>query len=290
MMKPITDIWRQLVRRRLWPVALLLVGAAAAVPVLLAKEPAVVPPAPPAAATGADGGVLATEPIVALSEPADPDADRRPLGKRHDIFKPTKKAPKPQKAPKVKADVTKTTVDKPAKDKEAATGGSSTGGGTVIPPAPTIAPEKPKTYPFNSLIVRFGDGGRKTLPVRSALPSAAAPLIVYLGLTDRNKAAVFLLDASLKPQGDGECDPTPENCERLHLRAGETEFFDIVDAAGVSAGEGFQLDLVKINHPTDGDKTARSSTKTARVSRVSALQTGFHGEALRRLGVLGRTR
>ena len=40
-MNVVTTIWRQLVRRRLWPVAVLLLAALVAVPVLLAREPAV---------------------------------------------------------------------------------------------------------------------------------------------------------------------------------------------------------------------------------------------------------
>ena len=39
-MNVVTTTWRQLVRRRLWPVALLLLAALVAVPVLLAREPA----------------------------------------------------------------------------------------------------------------------------------------------------------------------------------------------------------------------------------------------------------
>ena len=35
----LTDIWRQLKERRLWPVALLLVAAIVAVPLVLAKDP-----------------------------------------------------------------------------------------------------------------------------------------------------------------------------------------------------------------------------------------------------------
>ncbi len=37
-MNALSTTWRQLVRRRLWPVAVLLVAALAAVPVLLSRE------------------------------------------------------------------------------------------------------------------------------------------------------------------------------------------------------------------------------------------------------------
>ena len=38
-MNVVTNTWRQLVRNKLWPVAVLLLAALVAVPVLLAREP-----------------------------------------------------------------------------------------------------------------------------------------------------------------------------------------------------------------------------------------------------------
>ena len=66
----VTDTWRQLVRRRLWPVALLLLAALAAVPFVLAKDPE--PAAVPAAPAGNAGSPTLAEdsgdPIVSLAE------------------------------------------------------------------------------------------------------------------------------------------------------------------------------------------------------------------------------
>ena len=50
-MNVLTTIWGQLVRSKLWPLALLLVAALVAVPFVLAKEPE--PPVPPTPATAA---------------------------------------------------------------------------------------------------------------------------------------------------------------------------------------------------------------------------------------------
>ena len=55
-MSVLTDIWRQLVQRRLWPVAVLLIAALVAVPLLLAKDP---------------------EPTVEAAAPAPANAARR---------------------------------------------------------------------------------------------------------------------------------------------------------------------------------------------------------------------
>ncbi len=103
---------------------------------------------------------------------------------------------------------------------------------------------------------------------------------------------MFLLDSTIKAQGDGECHPTPENCETLHLKAGETEFFDTVDATGVSTGSGFQLDLIKIHKPksSDDDQAARSAG-LARMTKAVTPAAGFGDVSLRSrgLGAIGRT-
>ncbi len=67
----------------------------------------------------------------------------------------------------------------------------------------------------------------RTLKRLDPLPDAENPSIIYLGVLEDGKTAVFLLDADVTPQGDGKCRPTPTDCQRLYLREGETEFFDI---------------------------------------------------------------
>jgi hypothetical protein len=277
-MSVITDTWRQLVRRRLWPVALLLVAALAAVPFLLSKDPEqTVSVAPPSgAATGR--GVLASEPLVSVAEPADRAKRRRVLGVRHDIFKPTKKAPK---APKVvKAAKSR---NRGSSGGATATGGSgstgSTGwtsgpsstGSTVhtgpsTPDTPTTggsAPATPKpvapveTFPKNSLTVRFGDASqdsleKMTLERLEALPSVEEPIAIYLGLEDDGKTALFLLDAGVETTGDGVCRPDPANCETIALKIDETEFLDIVDEAGEITAQ-YQLDVIKAHNVTTAD-------------------------------------
>jgi hypothetical protein len=299
-MNPITDIWKQLVRRRLWPVALLLVGALAAVPYVLAKDPEPVPPASVTPAnTETASAELATDPIVSPAAPADASNDRKPIGKHHDIFKPTKKAPKPAKAAK-KDDTGDAVTDKPADSGKSGSGGStggSTGGGasptTPVTPTTPVEPVKPKTYPLYSLKVKFGgsDGSSKQIvPKLSALPSADEPLVVYLGLLDDKKTAVFMLDSTLQAIGDGKCHPSPENCETVRMREGDTMFFDVVGPDGKPAGAQYELELLDINkkQTTDAAKSAKSA-KLAKVASAAAVGGGLGRESLRRLGVIGRT-
>ena len=253
-MNVLTTTWRQLVRRRLWPVALVLLAALAAVPVLLARDaaPADVPPLPQTAAPAetakaADDDAFA-EPVVAKASAADRGRRRRVLGSRKNPFEPAppKKA---KKKPAEKAD----TSDTP-----------DTTGGTTAPTAPsTGAPTAPatpvtpapvkKTYAPGTLIVRFGDPtgdlDKMALSKLGALPkddNEVGPLLVYTKLTDHGKKAVFLVDASLEPTGDGTCEPHPSNCETVELAKGETEFFDVIDPDTGEVTAQYELDLVDI--------------------------------------------
>src|SRR5262249_48072252 len=135
------------------------------------------------------------------------------------------------------------------------TGGSapSTGGGggaTAPAPAPTTPKPPTTTVPAYSVDVRFGgsDGDlpRTTLARNEALPDDKDPLLVYMGVKDGGKTAVFMLSEDLKATGDGVCTPK-DTCETIELKAGETEFFDVQTTDGSGEGTQFELDVVKIH-------------------------------------------
>ena len=86
------------------------------------------------------------------------------------------------------------------------------------------------------------------------LPDEEAPVLVYRGVEDGGKVAVFELTGVVDAQGDGTCVPTPEDCQYLKLRAGETEFITVTDT-GAETDAQYQLDLVKIN--TEGTTEGR---------------------------------
>jgi len=85
-----------------------------------------------------------------------------------------------------------------------------------------------------------------------------------------------MVDASLEPQGDGTCDPSPVNCETIELREGETEFFDVVGETG-EVSEQYQLDLVAIKRSTTASsakaKQARAKASKAGKSALRAHQS-----------------
>jgi hypothetical protein len=296
-MSALTNVWRQLVQRRLWPVAILLIAALAAVPLALAEPPE--PAGAPTPAVTAESGetALATQPIVAQATAADRSKRRKVLGSPKNPFG----VPRTEDAGSAAApnsNGSTTAQDATPDQTESNDGGTSpsssgggspsTGGGSAPAPiAPATPAPAPKTYAMHELTVRFGDASgsleRKSLERLQPLPSAAEPVLIYLGVLKDGKTAVFLVDHGVSAIGDGDCRPSPEECETIRLRAGETEFLDIVDETGTVTAQ-YQLDLIKIHKSTTASASrAKASSKAGRrllKARVSSEgPTGYRWDA-----------
>jgi hypothetical protein len=304
----ITDTWRQLVQRRLWPIALLLLAALVAVPVLLASSPAPVPaPATTAAPAADDDSGVTGKPIVAQATNFD-DSTRHVLGAPKDPFKPAV-LPKPTPAPSSTSTTTSgggstslaSATASRVSSANGANGGSGTsstssggggsspstpsapsgpsgGGSPSTPPASSAPPSKPKpTYPLYSLTVRFGDASgelaKQRLKRLAPLPDAETPVAIYLGPGPDKRSAVFLVDASVTPQGDGTCKPYPADCQTVTLHEGDTEFFDVKDAATGDVSATYELDLLDI---------VRKTTPSARTAKAAHATTSKAGARLLR--------
>lgn len=267
-MNVLTTTWRQLVRRRLWPVAVLLVAALAAVPVVLSREPAVPPPPVDPVAVTAEADDTIAEPVVAKVTTEDRGKRRRVLGSRKDPFTPDAiKNPKKVKVAKKEApQETKTEAKETGASGSSGSSGSSGGGGSSSPSAPAEPAKPKKFYKAGTLVVRFGEAEetaeleRFTLAKLAPLPDDEFPLLVYMGLTKDGKKARFLVDAAVEADGDGECKPHPSSCETILLARGETEFFDVLDPEAAEDATDderilarFQLDLVDIKRAGDHD-------------------------------------
>lgn len=244
-MNALVTPFRQMVDRKLWPLAILLIAALAAVPMLLKKEQTV--PAPPAAAVTANTAPApaATQPIVSLGSAVDREASRKVLGARKDPFKPAK-APKAAATAKATT-TTASPVGAPAPAKS--------GGGTAViePPTKVVVPPPVtpvKTYVSYAPKVRFGATDGDELVTRkirrlTAFPRMSEPTIVYLGLRPDHKTAVFLIGQSTRVISDGECLPAADNCQSLLLKKGQSGFVDVVDAAGQTTAQ-YRLDMVSV--------------------------------------------
>jgi hypothetical protein len=273
-MNTLDTVWRQLLQRRLLPLAILLLAALAAVPVLLSRDAKPVPsvPTPKAdnGATTASTGVA--KPIVDLVQNGERTKRRRVLGARKNPFQPAA-------APKVKkADVPGTQSTPVTGLPGGASSGDTGGSGAPTSTTPTVGvglpplatpPAAPKPhYELYSLTVRFGDStgdqlDRMNLPRLKPLPNGDDPILVYLGVASDKKTAVFMVDTSVTAQGDGSCKPSPSDCETIHLREGETEFFDVHDATGNVTAQ-YELDLIKIRRSTTSSAARAAGAKAGR--------------------------
>lgn len=298
--------FRELVRRRLWPVALLLIVAAVAAPIFLGDdgEPSVA-----AATPGAIGDdPFLGEPIVAAAGDGATERRRRVLGAPKDPFRPTGQQPRPASTDEAPSGGSKESSSTGGQTTRATTGGGTTGGGTTggapdstpVPtgppgPLPTVTPVPAEPKPaleVHSLRVRV-DGVEREEPLSrlTPLPTADDPAVIYLGLLADGKTAVFLLDVGVTADGDGTCHPSPSDCQRVYLKKGDSEFFDVTRVADVgedgstgeagSTGGEFQLDLLEIS------TKKVSSTDQARSSFAWTSSAGRR--ALRsRMGRAGR--
>jgi hypothetical protein len=299
-MNVITDILRQIVRRKLWPVALVLLGALAAGPFVLAKDPE-----PTALASAANASKVEAVPatFVSADEPTDPAKRRRVLGSEKDPFAPaelTKAEKRKRTEAKAKAKAAESESTNSAKSSASSSSpgtasGSSGAGGTATPPvapAPTATPAPTTTVPAFSIKVRFGPTTdettltAKTYERMSVLPDETNPLLVYRGVEDGGKVAIFELTGKVDAMGDGTCLPTPEDCQYLKLHAGETEFITLSDTGDAATDAQFQLDLVKIYKKKTKEKLsaddAAAATESLAKASPSSLKAKSKDYALRR--------
>src|SRR3954454_6142588 len=181
-MDAITETHGQLVRRKLWPVALLLLGAVVAVPLLLAKQPE-----SNSLTTAANAKKVEPLPATFVSAPdaTETAKRRRVLGALKDPFEPDAlpKAKKVKKSGKKASTATKTDTTKDDTTSGDSGSGSGSGGSTPpvsAPPTPTPAPTV--TIPAYSVKVRFGttdtasDLPESTIERLSVLPDETNPV------------------------------------------------------------------------------------------------------------------
>jgi hypothetical protein len=262
-MSAVRNLITDLVDRRLWPVAVALLGALVAVPVLLgggSKAPAPAPAAPLAATAGATAGTA--QAAVSLSTPSTtpkyrPGPVRNPFAQH--------KVPAPPTTP-VQTTPAPSVPSAPVSTPSMPTGGSAPLVTTPIVPGSGGGRRDATTTDVWRVNLRFGEAGdqktHKDLPRLTPLPSATDPFFIFLGVLSDGKTAVFLISSDTTATGDGKCKPNPTQCDTIEMRAGDTEFFDVAQGnAGVTQ---YELDLLKVFH-----NKVKGSAAAAKASRVS---------------------
>lgn len=146
--------------------------------------------------------------------------------------------------------------------------GSSSNGATTggSPPAPATKPPakvapKPthtglsSTQSYEVALSLTSQGGNldaiDSLERLSGLPSEQQPLLVYLGVLEGGKHALFVVQPGTVVSGPGGCTPGPTDCEILSLAPGQIESL-AVSTGGVDSGVAlFAVTAIKVdNHPT----------------------------------------
>jgi hypothetical protein len=259
------DLWHDLREKRLWPVAVGLLAAIVAVPAILFKPASDAAPAP----------VVAQQPGGADTLPAVSVENGPTVGSRLEAF--NEKNPfKPMK------DLAKTAGTDPQSSPggaggagsgnssgSSASGGSSgstgstgssgdgsgsTGGSTPSDggaPSTTPSPSGGRTVQWFRYTANFNFGepgapkkfeGPSTLTL---LPDEKSPAIVFMGVTDDHKGAVFFIsDPGFEAAGEGKCNASGSDCRFVTLKLSDSrneETFSAVDGS-VS----YEVKLLKI--------------------------------------------
>lgn len=265
----VRNIVRDLVEKRLWPVAVALIAAVVAVPMLLSGGGSESTPASSAAL--APAAPAPQQAAVSLVGDDQTTAVRNRAGKLSNPFKSL--LPKVKEAATTSPGTSAATSSGTTTPSTTGSGTSGTGtggtspGGTTTPKAP-VEPDPIDSY---RLTLRFGlsDGKLKTykdVQRLTPLPNSTSPFFVFLGVLDDKQTAVFLVSARATATGDGACKPSKANCATLHVKKGETVYFDLtVDGKPVQ----YQMDLVnvKATQTTTDAKTSSAVTAASAVMR-----------------------
>jgi hypothetical protein len=236
------NVARDLVEKRLWPIAAGLLVVLAGIPFFLggggSSTPAADATAPAATAAGATTAAVVT--------PGENAPRRRTRGGRlrNPFVQP--------KAPEQKAAGTDVPTGSASSSGSVtgAAGGSAPGyGGSVAPAGPGVQEPEIDPRDLYRVTLKFGRPAdtltlRRDLVRLTPLPSVKSPFFVLMGVRDDGETARFLISSDAEARGDGVCRPRRSLCESIDLKPGDTEFFDVQTPDGRSVQ--YQMDLVSV--------------------------------------------
>lgn len=276
-MRPLRNVLNELVERRLWPVALLLVLALVAVPLLLSKSDAPTDAGAPAATTPSEAPAAVAsaarkpgdippggEPVVSVAQTEEPAAPLR--GHAKDPFRQQHVDPVAATNVVSSAGAASTGSNGTAPSGSGSTGGSGgSGGETPSPPAPT--------YVYASIDVHFGHAGHtlraiEDVPRLTPLPNANHPIVVFLGMRRDFATAVFLVSTDVHVQGVDQCVPSRKDCEAIELREGDVALLDFTETDGTVQQYELDLDRVTLHETTSKAVAQQAYARSSRRGRL----------------------
>lgn len=225
-MTRLRSVWEELVERRLWPVAAMLVVALIAVPLVIASGSDDKPSAPSARETAS--APVAGQPAAVVSVDSVATVKRDRPGKARDPFvqQHVKKATTSTDAssgggagpltPEEAAAQLNTAGVVPSTSGSGSTSGSSVG--TAHTPAPS-------NYVYRvSVRVREAGKAKWYVPVARGdrLPTKADSALMFLGVMADRRTASFVLTGIGVAKGSGTCRPSKRACITFELNKGES--------------------------------------------------------------------
>jgi hypothetical protein len=264
MNKFLLDLWHDLRRKHLLPVAMLLVAALVAVPIVMKKHSSGVEPSagvssPSTSASSSDKPVVVAATDTSTASRLNAFASKNP-------FKPH--------LPKVKSASTSTgtTGGSGSSSGSGSSGGGGSSdttntGGTSGGDTNTNTNKGPYAYVVD---VKFGKRDEEkthhNVQKLDVLPNSTNPLLVFMGVNTAGDTAVFLTDTSLKASGEGDCKPSADVCSFLYLKldkSSDTE--DLLAQNSDGTGVEYTLKLLDIKKVPVSELTkASKATKAAK--------------------------
>ncbi|MCW2957903.1 MAG: hypothetical protein JWP18_706 [Solirubrobacterales bacterium] len=288
------NLWRDLVDKHLWPVAVALVLAVAAVPFLVDSgapaSTAAVPVTPAAPALG-------TAPVtaqIAVAAASGGEAVSR-SGKSRDPFRPlvfakTEKAPATASATTAQAAAPVQGTPQAKAGSGSTSGGSTATGGTSTTTSPSSSTTTPATTPTTitttktklftyAITVAVRRSGlttvRRGVRAITYLPSTAYPLVTFLGVKGDGETATFLLSDGVVVLGKGAaCRPSAAQCDVVELKARENVQLVRTPKVGEPVKR-FRLALLSVGlrEAVTAGKKAAARAKDANATAGPALPT-----------------
>lgn len=276
------NILKELVERKLWPIALVLIIALVAVPVLLTKKAPTDIVTPPTGPLPYSSGTT----LPAISVKTAP-GNSNLGGKGRNPFTPQHVATTATTATVASVTTTPSTgTTTPSAGTttpsigtagtgtgssgvtSTATSGGSGAGSSTSPPATTPAPTSttpagsapPKPAPTGltptqsyhvSLALTTSDGGLNTIdPLErlSILPSRQQPMLIELGVLQGGHSVLFVVEPGTVVSGTGTCIPGPIDCEIVSLNPGQTEGISKQTASGTTPVALFSVNSISADH------------------------------------------
>jgi len=264
------NMFKELVDRKLWPIALVLVIALVAVPVLLTKKAPTDIVTPPSGPLPYSSGT--TLPAISVqTAPGNSNLGgkgRNPFTPQHAAATSTTAVVASVTTPSTGTTTTSTgstgvsTTGSSGGSGTSSSTSSSSAGSTPAPTSTTPAPA-PKPAPAGltstqayhmSLAITTANGGVNTIdPLErlSILPSKQQPMLVQLGVLQGGHSVLFAVEPGTVVSGAGACTPGPIDCEILSLNPGQTEGISKQTASGSTPVALFSVNSISAdNYPS----------------------------------------